>query len=128
MFSIGVSAWMLCAVQKMKPPPGARVWRRSRTSARTSSGVPKGSVFWIEIEPWKRETVAEPPLEFAAIHVGHVRLDRVEDVQAAIDQVGNDRLDGAAAMVGHLVAEALGQVDEGLETGAKELAATSGAS
>ena len=113
----GVSAWMLWAVQKMKPPPGPSVSKRSRTSLRTSSGVPKGSVRWIEIDPWKDSRSPKSRFSFGACHVARLGLDRVQDVQAALDQVGNDRLDRAAGMVGDLAAVALAQIDERLETG-----------
>jgi hypothetical protein len=44
MFSMGVMGWMLWQGARIYPPPCPRILRLSKTSFRTSSGVPKGRV------------------------------------------------------------------------------------
>ena len=55
----------------------------------TSSGVPNGSVLCVHIPPWKHEPVAEIPLQRRRLHALGRHLDRVENVDAQRDQVGN---------------------------------------
>ena len=83
------SAWTLWTVLKTNPPPAPKMSIRSRTSRRTSSGVPKGSVFCVSTPPpQKRDPVAEPVLQRPRVHAGRRALHRVEDVEARVDDVG----------------------------------------
>ena len=47
----GVFATMLCIVLKMNPPPAENTSSLLLTSRRTSSGEPKGRVFWVSTPP-----------------------------------------------------------------------------
>ena len=47
------------------------------------------------------QSITELPLEFQRIHPRTVTLDRVEHIQADLDQVADDRAQCAAAVIGH---------------------------
>ena len=49
----------------------------------------------------ERQSIAELPLELQRIHPRTVALDRVEHIQADLDQVADDRAQRAAAVIGH---------------------------
>ena len=99
-FSSGVSSWTWCVGPRMSPPPLPMVPRRRRISARTSSGVPKGSVFCSSMLPQKQQPVAVVALQLGRVHAG--RLDRVEHVDADLDELGDDVAHVAVGVIGHL--------------------------
>ncbi len=78
----------------------------------------------MEIDPWKERRSPKSTLQLPAVHVGDVRLDGVQDVQAALDQIGDDRLDRAARVVGDLCAVPVPQFDKRLGTPGAGTAAT----
>ena len=70
---------------------------RVRTSRRTSSGVPNGSVCCSSIEPQKQSLSPYRFSERRRIHAG--RLDRIEHVEADFDHVRDNRVNGAVRVV-----------------------------
>ena len=88
-FSAGVPAWTLWTVLKTNPPPRPKISIRSRTSRRISSGVPKGSVFCVSTPP-PQNVICSPNLllQRPRVHAGRRALHRIEDVEAGVDDVG----------------------------------------
>ena len=89
-FSTGDIGWTLWMVLKTKPPPGPKMRDPlADLASRTSSGVPKGSVFWVSTPP-PQKVIRSPKslLERLRVHVRGRALHRVEDVEAGVDEVG----------------------------------------
>ena len=94
---------MLWTALKTKPPPRPKISQRSRTSARTASGVPKARVFWVSTPP-PQKTMSRPNSRFepARVHARGRDLDGVEDVEAAFDEGRDQGVDGAAGVLERL--------------------------
>ena len=91
-----------------------------RTSARTSSGVPKGMICWFSIAPWKQMRLPELPFQLHHVHPGAGPLHGVEDVDPHLDQERQEGADGAVVVMEHLDAELVAQVDEAFVMGRVE--------
>ena len=97
MFSGGMSGSMLWAGTKTKPPPGANVSMLRRTWSLTSLGrPPRQDLARVAAAAPERDVRAEVALEPLGLHVLRGDLDGVDDVDAGLDQVGQELVDRAA--------------------------------
>ena len=90
---------MLWTDAKTKPPPGARSAIRRATSARTSAGVPAAEdALRVHAAAPEDEVPAELALELGRVHPRGGDLDRVEDVDPDLDEVGEQLADRPAGV------------------------------
>ena len=98
-----------CAGATSKPV-GPATSINDRTAWRTSAGVPNGMVVCTPMPPQNDRCGRTPRLSQRDVH--RLWLDRVQDVDADLDKIGDDRLDLAVAVVEDQRAR-IGRLDTG---------------
>ena len=92
------------------------------TSARMSPGVPRGIVTCELMPPWKGDSPLETLGQCGGLHSRRRDLNRVEGIDANVDQVVDDRRDGTAGVEHHGQVVAFRVFDETSHLRLEELA------